>query len=410
MSSPEIVPRLPQAETNRAALPEDRQRIVAEEVSRITASPQFRTSKRCCRFLAFVVEKAAAGHPELLKERTLGVEILQRDPMFDTGEDASVRVAAGEVRKRLAQYYQLLSSEAPVRISLPVGSYTPEFHWLPVAPSVATTPLPVKTEIAPALPKQFPWRWLSLVLAAILCGTAGWLLWSRTQRSPGTTPEMEAFWAPVLNAKKPTLISIGLVAGHQKIAGPAQAPEFRPIGYGLVPLGDSLSLARVSALLSDRGKQFRVQGDNETTFPDLRDAPAVLIGANSNRWTMLAHSGLRFTFGSTSQFTFVRDRESPLDMKWATTNHWPETIRNADFAIVSRCREANTKSWVTTVAGITPFGTQAAGELVTDPVRLTEALKKLPSGWQEKNLQIVLTTRIVGSSGGPPVVLTTWIW
>ncbi|MBC8001865.1 MAG: hypothetical protein H7X97_04675, partial [Opitutaceae bacterium] len=116
------------------------------------------------------------------------------------------------------------------------------------------------------------------------------------------------------------------------------------------------------------------------------------------------------TFGTTPTFSYVKDRESARDMKWATTNHWPDTIRNADYAIVSRCREPITNSWVTTVAGITPFGTQAAGELVTDPAALTETLRKLPHDWKQRNLQIVLTTRIVGNSAGPPVVLATHVW
>ncbi|MBC8165655.1 MAG: hypothetical protein H7Y20_07275 [Bryobacteraceae bacterium] len=411
MSSPETVLYLLQPEAGRTALSAERLNVLADEVARITASPQFRTSKRCCRFLAFVVEKAAAGQAELLKERTLGVEILQRDPMFDTGEDASVRVAAGEVRKRLAQYYQS-ASEGPVRISLPVGSYAPEFHWRTVPAATVIPAPPEAVVVAPATARKLPALHLAGLLAALLvfCGAAVWMLWSTVNRTASGTADMEAFWAPMLVGKKPTLISIGLVGAHQIVSGASEQTRARPIGYGLVPLGDSISLSRVSAVLTARGREFRVQGDKDTTFSDLRDTPAILIGANSNQWTVLAHSDLRYTFASTAKFSYVRDRESPLDMKWATTNHWPDTIKNADFAIVSRCREPNTKSWVVTLAGVAPFGTQAAGELVTDPVRLTETLRKLPRGWESKNLQIVLMTRIVGNSGGPPVVLTTHVW
>ncbi|MBC7926242.1 MAG: hypothetical protein H7039_11350 [Bryobacteraceae bacterium] len=399
-------------EANRTPLSAERQSTLADEVTRITASPQFRTSKRCCRFIAFVVEKAAAGQSELLKERTLGVEILQRDPMFDTGEDASVRVAAGEVRKRLAQYYQS-AGDTPVRISLPVGSYAPEFHWRPL-PAIEVIPAVPEVNLPSGLPIQneqsFRVAALWILCVVAVCSATALLLWSNASRAVATTPEMEAFWAPVLTGKKPTLISMGLVGGHQIVSRASEPLQARPIGYGLVPLGDAFSLSRVSALLTARGKEFRIQGDKDTTFADLRDTPAILIGANSNQWTMLAHSDLRYTYGTTAKFTYVRDRESPLDMKWATTNHWPDTVRKADFAIVSRCREPNTKSWLITVAGIAPFGTQAAGELVTDPARMTELLRKLSKGWESKNLQIVLTTRIVGDSGGPPQVLATHTW
>ena len=46
--------------------------------------------------------KTASGD---LKERTLGVEVFGREPGYDTNADPVVRISAGEVRKRIAQYY-----------------------------------------------------------------------------------------------------------------------------------------------------------------------------------------------------------------------------------------------------------------------------------------------------------------
>src|SRR5258708_3825031 len=63
---------------------------VREHVSEIIVSPAFKGSRRGQEFLRHIVEKALNGHFEDLKERTLGVELFERPPAYDTAEDAVV--------------------------------------------------------------------------------------------------------------------------------------------------------------------------------------------------------------------------------------------------------------------------------------------------------------------------------
>ena len=51
------------------------------------------------------------------------------------------------------------------------------------------------------------------------------------------------------------------------------------------------------------------------------------------------------------------------------------------------------------IAGITQYGTEAASDLVTNPELIEEALRNAPAGWQKKNLQLVLYSRVI--SGAP---------
>jgi hypothetical protein len=113
-----------------------------EQLARILDSPQFRSSKRCSAFLRYVVEQAADKHFDSLKERTVGVAVFDRDPDYDTNQDPVVRGTAGEVRKRLAQYYLEPAHEREFRISLPPGSYVPEVH--PPLPEKVETVAPVR--------------------------------------------------------------------------------------------------------------------------------------------------------------------------------------------------------------------------------------------------------------------------
>src|ERR1019366_3444880 len=104
----------------------DREAILAE-LQEVLASPHFCNSKRYPALLQYIVEKTLAGEAGLLKERTLGVEVFDRPPSYDTNADTVVRYTAGEVRKRLSLYYSDFGRKPAIRISLPAGSYVPEF-------------------------------------------------------------------------------------------------------------------------------------------------------------------------------------------------------------------------------------------------------------------------------------------
>src|ERR1700736_4067611 len=102
---------------------------VREQLTRLVESPPFNHSRRFPTFLRFVIEHALAGNADQLKERTIGIEVFGREAEYDTASDPIVRVTAAEIRKRIAQYYQEPGHETELRVTLPAGSYVPQFHW-----------------------------------------------------------------------------------------------------------------------------------------------------------------------------------------------------------------------------------------------------------------------------------------
>src|ERR1700733_11926995 len=112
-----------------ATLPEAEKKAVLDQLERLLSNPHFSQSRRFPSFLRFVIDQTLNGRPELLKERTLGIEIFGRDADYDTASDPIVRVTETEIRKRIAQYYQEPGHETELRLSLPSGSYIPQFHW-----------------------------------------------------------------------------------------------------------------------------------------------------------------------------------------------------------------------------------------------------------------------------------------
>jgi TolB-like protein len=77
-----------------------------------------------------VVSESIAGRNHLIKEYTIGTEVLGRDGQFMAHSDASVRIHAVRLRKVLDEYYQSAGAQAKIRIEIPKGSYRPVFSYI----------------------------------------------------------------------------------------------------------------------------------------------------------------------------------------------------------------------------------------------------------------------------------------
>ena len=62
------------------------------------------------------------------------------------------------------------------------------------------------------------------------------------------------------------------------------------------------------------------------------------------------------------------------------------------------------------VAGMGKYGTIAAGEFLTDHSYMDAFAKAAPSGWEQRNVQIVLATNVIKGTSGPPRVVMTHFW
>lgn len=129
----------------------DQAALVRAHLEEILASPTLAHSRRTQEFLRLIVAHALDGQLDNLRERMIGAELFGRPVGYDTGNDSVVRVRASEVRRKLAQFYEVDSAAAhpPVRIELPSGSYVPRFHF--EAESVAS-PLPSEPHAAGTAP------------------------------------------------------------------------------------------------------------------------------------------------------------------------------------------------------------------------------------------------------------------
>jgi hypothetical protein len=300
-------------------LPQDTGQDIRDELETILASDFFRGSKRCQSFLRFVVEAALSGDGGRLKERTLGIELFARDPSYDTGEDAIVRVKANEVRRRLAQYATTAAPDRLIRIELPPGSYLPLIQRsLPFMPPGARA-------------GHWPGAWTAL--AAVVLLIAGAAIFASLRFSD----PVRQFWEPVLASRSAPIVCLGdpdvYLPDYSTPLAHAATPDdgavFRPASsagsdksaWGIpgivrvpdtfVAIGDSNAGFLIGRALQSFGRSSNTRLGNQVSFSDLEGEPVVLVGAFSNRWTMSMTNKLRFFFVERNGKRLVADRDNP---------------------------------------------------------------------------------------------------
>jgi hypothetical protein len=380
---------------------------VREQLKRLLAHPLFTHSKRYPVLLAYVVEQTLLGNAGDLKERTVGIEAFGRDPSYDVNLDPVVRTTAAEVRKRLIQYYYSPQHAGELIVEMPVGSYVPIFRE-PIAPAV-TAPTKADDANPPGAadrPQPRTRQWLAMAAALALALLAGFAAGRiRYQRQPSN---LERFWEPITSASSRITYCLGMPTD---VTDPSvfNLSQGRPVVGGL-DVEDVITLARSIVPLAPRHDAFRVVSASQTPFAELRESPIVLIGAFDNIWTMRITQGLPFGFETDKGVQKLVDRKSSPQRFWTLEWQVPNSKLAKDYAIVARIRDRVTGQPVMIVAGILGEGTEAASEVVSNPVYLDAMLKTMPSNWEQLNLEAVIETNVIDGHPGPPNVLAVQTW
>jgi TolB-like protein len=147
---------------------------VRAELERVLGSASFAQAGRASEFLRFVVEQTLAGAKS--KGYTIAIEVFGRPPDFDPQADPLVRVEAGRLRSRLAEYYETEGEPNPVRIGLPRGGYSASWEYAATEAPPIAEPASAERAAAPSLRRE-RWRPLVAALAIALLVTLGVTLW-----------------------------------------------------------------------------------------------------------------------------------------------------------------------------------------------------------------------------------------
>lgn len=388
--------------------PEERQ-FVLKELEAIVSSSHFRGSKRYPALLKYVVDAALENRTSDLKERTLGVEVFGRDPAYDTNADPVVRVSAGEVRKRIAQFYHENGNRPLLQIELPVGSYVPEFHLFAPAANGTNAGADLR-EGDSGHRRQIRMIASAFVVALIAIVLYAEFFYHRTSAVGAT--EVNNIWQPLLQSTKPVLIVVGTSHPDQMAPETQQTTfvEHMANPYHHVSVSTAIALAHLSGVLEEHGKNYEIKEAPETSLPDVRSRSLILIGAMNNTWTMRMVQPLRMHFTYVNGIARIEDTANPQQKSWAVDFSAPYSSVTTDYALVACFRNATTEGPVMVIAGLGPYGTEAASEFVQSPQYLAKFANAMPPGWENKNFEVVLKSDVIDSKAGPPVLLTGYSW
>ncbi len=389
-------------------------------MNRLLTSPAFRGSKRLSGFLRYVVEQTLDSGGADLKERTIGVAVFGRSPDYDTSAEPVVRVSAGDLRKRIAQYYHEPGHETELRIDLPTGSYHPVFH-LPaafisapepltpslleqppvtpgMAPTLMTPALAASTsyELPPPIQTHHGFSRRSLIFGAVGATVAAAGGATLIVSSPGNA--YRQFWQPMLAGDGQVLIFVGSKPEDDRLV-----------------MEDALALVALGGVLSKANRSYRILKAAELTPEILKQGPSLLIGGFTNPLARRLTQQLRFTFAREgdldSGINYIQDRQNLNRKSWAT----PQGPLGAsptftDFAIVSRVVDPVTDQIAVVSAGIRRYGTLAAAEFLSHAAQLESLAANGPRDWRRKNMQAVLSVGVKDGKASPPRVVASYFW
>jgi len=270
-------------------------------------------------------------------------------------------------------------------------------------------------------------RSLGIAVLAVLLGGVAYTFWPKSA--------VERFWSPLLETSKPILIYTGAnpvympspaliqryqathhlsdldTGGHEFLIPVTQDQKLGPgdlleMKNSFVTLGDVSANVNVASLLTKFNHGFDLRSGEDVAFGDLRQSPAILIGAFNNGWTLQMTGDLPFVFGS--GFT-IKSQSNPAH-EWHPVNSLEDNKVLLDYALVARLPNSKTGEPLIAIAGITQCGTRAAAEFITSAPALKELLKSAPRDWESKNMEFVLQTKVVNEIPTNPTVVAIRYW
>jgi hypothetical protein len=338
-------------------------------------------------------------HPGVaLKEYQIATEVLGRPAGFDPQSDSTVRVQAGRLRVKLAEYYAHEGTEDAVLVEIPKGSYAINFQLRSIKPGApAATTFIVGTPEKKEEVGRSPRGWviavvvLSLLLAA--CVITSVILLEQRSRSQAAAaqpvpPEYQLFWNRFVSSpQQPWVIfSNGSFVGRPETGMRYFNPKSDARAFIMdhyTGVGEVLAIHQLDHVFNLFNRILRVKRGALFSLDDAKNNDLIFVGSPSENLTLVDIPGTR-------DFVFQRLDSGPRKGDLAVINVQPQgsepkyyvgTPANQptieDYAVVSLLPGLDPSRSILILAGATTFGTQAAVEYVCREDSIRELLQRL---------------------------------
>jgi hypothetical protein len=223
----------------------------------------------------------------------------------------------------------------------------------------------------------------------------------------------DKFWFPVISSPGQVTLCVGEpddVQTTSEKSVPATTIKGKLLTSGHLVLDDVVTLVRAAAALENRHKRFRIATAAQTDLSQLHEGPVVTIGALDNSWAMRLTEPLRFGFMSENNLACILDHKNQKRRDWCIQMDQAPSTLSRDFAIIARYHDQAIDQPVVIAGGLSTEGTEAVGEMLSNPNALKSLFQNTHKDWRKVNFEAVIQTQVIDGHNGPPKVLTIEYW
>jgi hypothetical protein len=381
-------------------------RVVAEvpdkahyrgQIEKLLSSHALHGSESLCKLLRYLSDHALDHPGAAPKEYQIATEVFGRPNNFDPHLDSTVRVQAGRLRGKLAEYYATEGAEDTILVDFPRGTYALAFHD---RPAVAGRNHGTASHDASLEGSQTSRRWLaaiillSVILSAVVAVTMDRFLNRRTAEARLDTGTAEVptvlhvFWKGFLTApQEPWVIFSNAAFVGRPYTGMRYYNRDRDSGTFILDhytgVGEVLAVHALDGVFVRLHQPIRVKRGSLFSLDDAKNNDLIFIGSPSENLTLLE-------LPNTQQFVFKQitsgsrmgtmeiinvHPESGEPKEFFPTS--PDVTLAEDYSIIALKRGLNPAHSLLILAGGTTIGTQAAVEYVCQPDYLEQLLLRL---------------------------------
>jgi len=366
------------------------------EVEKLAGSSVLHGSESLCKLLRYLAHHALDHPGTPLKEYQIATEEFGRPPDFDPAVDSMVRVQAGRLRSKLAEYYAGEGSEDHFRIELPKGTYTLAFHKRDASHLRTEGHTSFHSEHATTPPAEAPRAWLISVIVLSLLLAGSLLALFLTRRSTPTAlagdksapAAFQTFWKPFLTGpEEPWVVfSNAAFVGRPETGMRYFSPDRdqkSSIWDHYTGVGEVFAVHNLDQVFGNLHRNLRVKRGSLFSLDDAKNNDLIFVGSPSENLTLLEIPG-------SQEFVFQRVSEGPRKGDLAIVNVHPQAGEQKsylaspsasplaeDYAVIAFIPGMNPARSEMIIAGTTTFGTQGAVEYLCREKSVQELLLRL---------------------------------
>jgi hypothetical protein len=432
---------------------------LANYLEQLLQRDRFRKAPGLRQLLQYVVQTAAEGKVDEIKESTIAMDVFGKSHDFDSRLDNIVRVQAHRLRKTLEAYYEAEGAGDKFRISVPKGGYIPSIE-IRDEPAVLNPPVPLPLEPAivlplPPAPVRPPLRkWAAFAgtflagalftLLVISLAAPQWLAGRRTAAAaedPTRLP-LASFWGGFLDPARNCIVSftnpvfLWTQTAHNRIympyLGPLSAESGAPVeispGAEFVEpelvkkgrpfffsdrwtgTGEVFSIYQLTKLFAGAGHPLKVIRSRTLTYDDLRDSNVIFLGSP---WANEMQD--KINPGQTPLACLDNGKIGNLEPRpgeqpfYQAVHDSQSKAQTTTYALISVLPGVTAGTRVVSSAGVDTYGTSAGIDFLTSPAGISELMRRFDPQGRKKLppfFQAVIRTEIVrGDPGRSDLVL-----